>query len=855
MEDYSKTKFSSLPEKILGNKNITNELSSLINSANQSQSQDTTDDIIFGKKETIDTSYANNVAKLEKKAETATGTTSTYFEGNVFLARLKAEAEQALEKATNPTGTTSTYYESNVDLARARKKAEKAEKKAKDKAKQTAKAAIISRNMSHNLGSHVLSYTQSFLLNKVELRKDGEDKNRINQLTEADIRGLAHLMHYLQERQDFIASVAMCQVPYFSPIPFKEAIFDCLNPDYISKRHPNTPQITNFLLDNIARSEGYTRYGEHKLRVSYYERKENKVIEGNKVGDEGVKELNPLRDKTLFLPGGMIGRQAIMSIIENIIRNVAKHEKHSDQLNIYLQLLEAKELQEHLNCRSNFNDEKKRRYETAEDKDVLYYLLISYAAKEMDKTLDTLNTGLESSYIDDEDNIESSYKGMKEIRVCASWLRGITDEEKYEKQSLSPLVSVHKSKIGNTDVLQYIVGVRKGRKLVLIKEGYEDEFIKLLCEEEAWNTYVYNNAEEYNKDRFSNCAEFTIVSSEKILNEIKENAYNRVVVINPKELSTGGRKLVDNCPEENRLKKENYLKIIYARFAHEDASNIDKTIQIDDGEASEIFFNGITTECEPDSCEYCYLKHLDGNNEWKGFKSCLTDGLFNKIQYIESVTGNNSTARLIRQCVLDEYWYYEQLHSMKSHVAIFDERFFDSETLNARKVILYKLAGTYLFNINIDVKNSSGNFDVFGFVPKDDYSDNNQLVKIGELSLVLENQQIKLSLYPQYKCTYPDFDYISIHQGILDKIYGHIGLGTESANRIDKMIGVTNEIVREINKFRNAKLTIHSGRGNVEKSKMPQHVPFIQYSALKAALNDCKYSLVSLFSYAKYESK
>ena len=72
MEDYSKTKFSSLPEKILGNKNITNELSSLINSANQSQSQDTKDDIIHRKKETRDTSYENNVAKLEEKAEKAT---------------------------------------------------------------------------------------------------------------------------------------------------------------------------------------------------------------------------------------------------------------------------------------------------------------------------------------------------------------------------------------------------------------------------------------------------------------------------------------------------------------------------------------------------------------------------------------------------------------------------------------------------------------------------------------------------------------------------------------------------------------------------------------------------------------
>lgn len=721
-------------------------------------------------------------------------------------------------------------------------------------AEKAAKAAIISRNMSHNLGSHVLSYTQSFLLGIAEKINNNEIGH--GPLSEADTRGLAHLMHYLQERQDFIASVAMYQVPYFSPVPFKEAVFDCLNPDLISIRHPNTPQITNFLLDNIARSEGYTRYGGHKLSVVYYDEKKKKVLAGNKVGDEGVKELNPLRDKTLFLPGGMVGRQAVMSIIENIIRNAAKHEKHSDNLIIYLQLLEANELKDHISCTSNLNDEDKKHYEHAVDQDVLYYLLISYAAKgEIDKTLETLNKGLKSSYIDYEDNIESSYKGMKEIRVCASWLRGITDEKEYDNQNLSPLVRVHKSKIGDTEVLQYIVGVRKGRKLAIIKDGYDDEFIRLMCAQKDWKTRVYDTAEEYVMAPFSNCAEFTIVSSESIYEDIKENSYRRVVVLNPQELSNGEREQI--ISSDVNVRAEKFLNIIYARFAGEDVSVINKRIELQDNELKSESIaakRAIIRSNFSRNCEYAYKRHLEKNNEWNSFVTNLQNGEYKCLKFVESITGDKSTMRLVKQRELDYFWYYEQLHSMKSQVAIIDERFLNTDSLNEKKAIMYKLSGIFLFNIDIESKNSSGNFDIWGLSPMGVYG-KEQKVVIGELSVNIEEKSVSFIIDEKYGKQYPqNFDYISIHQGLLDKIYGIIGATSNTKDCVDTMNVVTDALLDGFNKYpTESRLSIHSGRGKIENSKMPQHVPFIQFSALSTALQDCKYSLISLLSYSKYE--
>ena len=48
-------------------------------------------------------------------------------------------------------------------------------------------------------------------------------------------------------------------------------------------------------------------------------------------------------------------------------------------------------------------------------------------------------------------------------------------------------------------------------------------------------------------------------------------------------------------------------------------------------------------------------------------------------------------------------------------------------------------------------------------------------------------------------------------------------------------------------------LIIHSGRSKPGINDMPQKLPFLQYAAIEHAVLDCKFSLVELLDYARYE--
>ena len=180
---------------------------------------------------------------------------------------------------------------------------------------------------------------------------------------------------------------------------------------------------------------------------------------------------------------------------------------------------------------------------------------------------------------------------------------------------------------------------------------------------------------------------------------------------------------------------------------------------------------------------------------------------------------------------------------MKKKIAIIDERLYDMVSKQDvwQKALLLKLKGVYLFKI--DEKTGT----VYGFSPHDDYT-NHQCVELGSIEIT---NDIKICFYD--KTNLPKFDYISIHQGILDKLYG--------VDKNKERREITDGIYRCLschqmspigNGFQEG-LTIHSGRSKPESSNMPQKLPFIQYSALSDALFDCKYTLINLLSYAKYE--
>ena len=105
-----------------------------------------------------------------------------------------------------------------------------------------------------------------------------------------------------------------------------------LNPDKRVERHADRSSsmaTDNILLGNIARSEDLGRITSSakgnllsdivlKFRTSF---------DGSKpdLGTIAEIELDEMRNYNVSLPGGILGRQAVFSIFENIIRNAAKH--------------------------------------------------------------------------------------------------------------------------------------------------------------------------------------------------------------------------------------------------------------------------------------------------------------------------------------------------------------------------------------------------------------------------------------------------------------------------------------------------------------------------------------------------
>ena len=146
---------------------------------------------------------------------------------------------------------------------------------ARREAIKSAKAAIMSRNMSHNIGSHVMSYLKQHLGSVKDIVADGilsdlingenELAKKLENTTENTtlpfLMGLGHFISYIQERQDFIATIATDYIPYFGNVNFKDTIYDELNPDKRAERHTERTngKTDNILLGNIARSEGLGR--------------------------------------------------------------------------------------------------------------------------------------------------------------------------------------------------------------------------------------------------------------------------------------------------------------------------------------------------------------------------------------------------------------------------------------------------------------------------------------------------------------------------------------------------------------------------------------------------------------------
>lgn len=171
------------------------------------------------------------------------------------------------------------------------------------KSVQTAIGSIMSRNGSHNIGSHVLAA----LSHNVGTMPD----DRV-------------LYQYIQHRMDYTATVTT-----EPPIWSQSTMFvGEMMKRFFSQRH---------LLNFIAGSEGLSVYefqnknitvADQEGKIQIFIRRTDKGHECDFIkydsGKEG-REINLAEDLALAIPGGVIGQHAFFTIVENILRNAAKH--------------------------------------------------------------------------------------------------------------------------------------------------------------------------------------------------------------------------------------------------------------------------------------------------------------------------------------------------------------------------------------------------------------------------------------------------------------------------------------------------------------------------------------------------
>ena len=838
---------------------------------------------------------------------------------------------------------------------------------------KSAVAAIMSRNMSHNLGSHILFYIKEHLKNVKTILKgnilaelinatitdtdwDNNDfslKLKIKECLEEELKnkqgtkeyndelpflvGLGHFISYLQERQDYIATICTGYVPYFSSVDFKQAIYDELTPDACQARHSEREgeKSENLLLQYIAKSEGFGR----KIENNNYGC-DNIVIKFRKFDglNKDHEELKNMRKIKLSLPGGYTGRQAFFSIFENIIRNSAKHGKlnfPNTNLEFTIDVWEKSNLDRE---EDTFWDV----YKKSSDINDLHIIKITDNCEIDGNILQILEDNLKDIYIDKNGKLKETNKGLKEMRISAAWLRNeLYNIEKHINNTKAPILQVRKTKKNNLEYvfciqrpkeIAFIVARNNINKLQNIQNFLQEQYCKLFSVKEFKDDTKLN----YN----------FIICEDEIYNDILPYSHNLIIKKGEiDELSS----LLKNYNHSDVITKKNKIKKIKERifknFLNMD-NNID-VICISDDEVKRIidrykedekvqikeYVNII--DGGPINEKYIYITHFENAREFYSFMKENFHRI-EQIEFVEGITGHNSTARLLRTEEIDKLWYYKHLNAMKTEVAVFDERFFDRYTKISHKEILqydwwtkimeqnepfdlikeeiqnkdngniinlnnkiryridvkdleclkafmdkeatvksefkteklspylYKLKGVEFFNIVW--REITKEFVIVGYSDVKHSNENAEykyyycIYKVIGTISYQKNSQVEIELVDGYQTK---FDFISIHQGLLDKIYAQFNIkkaDLESRAKVTKGLhekfSNTKPVpmkIEENNYNYLPKFIIHSGRSKPSNEDMPQHQPFIQFSALENVIADCKYSLVELLNMAHYE--
>ena len=690
---------------------------------------------------------------------------------------------------------------------------------------KSAVSAIMSRNMSHNIGSHCIQYTGASLLDLANHSIQCGPK----------IRGASSLLFYIQGRMDFLATLISGERFSLGPVDFKYHIYNRLIQDdliilstkdiknsrfkaitgSVDKLSPiienfknrisnsgrdvnglldsygklitsitnveslfddNRKQTYNYILENLVKSENYSRASTGRIDIKLQ-------INGKTVLPSEYSSF------CIAVPGGTLSTHAFFIILENLIRNAAKHNPQK----------KGNDLVETICVTTNNQTADFRIFDNKNNANAV---------------CDVIKKKLcELQILDDALQVEKNSKGLKEILFAILWLRALENEERFQ------------------EILFEIDNAKGNQKTELIKKYAfdiidEDNNFGIKFSLPLYKTYTsFDNLEQFDKTLSKMRADIILCQN--------DDAYKKVhplfpragmVNINPSSFEKMKSSVDEDCDENNDF-------CVGTKLLH---NIINTEYGVDSEEISIIVgTDGIrSNQAEPKNTLY-YKRHLNSNPEELEKAS--------KYLYADSVSGNNFTNDLCQNFLngikegkyINWEYKYQSLKIIESaltRITIIDERFLG--TISEREL---ELKNIRVLNLRSDITRATSLNDVF------------------------EGSKFKDNLN--------DTMYLSIHLGIIEKLLEING------NWFDKVHNQYNEnnkcnvsrvecLLVLLKKYFGRKnkplyISIHSGRGNYSYA-MEQYFkeyPFITLSSLWDAFYDSKYSLTQLFANNRYTDK
>ena len=289
--------------------------------------------------------------------------TPNHEEGFKFYYRTGVSSKKKSQQSKN--------IETFVSFAENFYEAQKQEESARGHALKAAIAAIMSRNMSHNIGSHVL----------INMEKE-------KTVEPGDIQ---QFHKYLRSRMDFLAQVSTDWPAWSMPTRFiQDLMCEFFQQIYILKF--------------IGASEDLD---ESKLK--FYIAIDEEILGPCPLDDKNCieqlrKKVGRL-DRVVSILGGITGRQAFYVILENIIRNAAKHSYTNKE----------RDLKIHIALTEGVQDYQVEIWDSVSKSHI--------GDDEQESLVARINKSIQAPIIDETSSIKRGNWGIAEMKIASAYLQ------------------------------------------------------------------------------------------------------------------------------------------------------------------------------------------------------------------------------------------------------------------------------------------------------------------------------------------------------------------------------------------------------------------------------------------------